>query len=217
MTTPIEKRNANKFCEFHGEVGHTTDECMHLKRQIEEMIKAGKLIRNKRLNPYGTAMAEGSQTKDYSNFLSGVSDLIPTLRGGRWDGRFRLEVKSQMVPATTQLVGFNGEIIWPPGQISLLVKIGNEEHSTSAWMNFMAVSYGWNSHVTEQHDYSARVQNGLRAGTQQPVIDQVTKEKVMVAIHPEYPEQTIAISSTLTEEGRTERCRLLRCNLNIFA
>ncbi|GJS25900.1 hypothetical protein Tco_0486520 [Tanacetum coccineum] len=43
MTTPLEKRNASKFCEFHGEVGHTTDECMHLKRQIEEMLKAGKL------------------------------------------------------------------------------------------------------------------------------------------------------------------------------
>ncbi|GKC93264.1 reverse transcriptase domain-containing protein, partial [Tanacetum coccineum] len=32
-----------KFCEFHGEVGHTTDECMDLKRQIEEMLKIGKL------------------------------------------------------------------------------------------------------------------------------------------------------------------------------
>ncbi|GJY48468.1 hypothetical protein Tco_0438424 [Tanacetum coccineum] len=43
MTTPVEKRNASKFCEFHGEVGHTTDECMHLKWQIKEMLKAGKL------------------------------------------------------------------------------------------------------------------------------------------------------------------------------
>ncbi|GKC32408.1 hypothetical protein Tco_1039702 [Tanacetum coccineum] len=43
MTTLVEKRNSNKFCEFHGEVGHNTDECMHLKRQIEEMIKAGML------------------------------------------------------------------------------------------------------------------------------------------------------------------------------
>ncbi|GJR20347.1 hypothetical protein Tco_0968874, partial [Tanacetum coccineum] len=43
MTTPIEKRNHTKFCEFHGEVGHNTDECMHLKKQIEEILKAGKL------------------------------------------------------------------------------------------------------------------------------------------------------------------------------
>ncbi|GJU33971.1 reverse transcriptase domain-containing protein [Tanacetum coccineum] len=44
-----------------------------------------------------------------------------------------------MVPATTPLVGFNGEIIWPLGKISLRVKIGDEEHSTSARMNFMVV------------------------------------------------------------------------------
>ncbi|GJZ13740.1 hypothetical protein Tco_0548970 [Tanacetum coccineum] len=43
MTTPVEKWNANKFCEFHGEVGHNTDECNHLRRQIEDMLKAGKL------------------------------------------------------------------------------------------------------------------------------------------------------------------------------
>ncbi|GJR44693.1 hypothetical protein Tco_1312796 [Tanacetum coccineum] len=42
MTTFVEKRNSNKFYEFHGEVGHNT-ECMHLKRQIEELIKNGKL------------------------------------------------------------------------------------------------------------------------------------------------------------------------------
>ncbi|GKB52611.1 reverse transcriptase domain-containing protein [Tanacetum coccineum] len=53
--------------------------------------------------------------------------------------RFCPEVRSQMVPATTPLVGFSGEILWPLGQISLLVKIGDEEHSTSAWMNFMVV------------------------------------------------------------------------------
>ncbi|GJU29724.1 hypothetical protein Tco_1173313 [Tanacetum coccineum] len=43
MTTLVEKRNINKFYEFHGEVGHNTDECMHLKKQIEEMLKARKL------------------------------------------------------------------------------------------------------------------------------------------------------------------------------
>nr|GEV06470.1 hypothetical protein [Tanacetum cinerariifolium] len=44
-----------------------------------------------------------------------------------------------MIPATTPLVRFSREIIWSLGQISLLVKIGDEEHSTLAWMNFMDV------------------------------------------------------------------------------
>ncbi|GKA31606.1 hypothetical protein Tco_0717911 [Tanacetum coccineum] len=91
--------------------------------------------------------------------------------------RFRQEVQSQMVPATTPLVGFSGEIIWPLGHISLFVKIG----------------------------------------TQHPVINQVTEERIKVAIHPEYPKQTIAIGSTLTEEGRKELCGRLRRNLDVFA
>ncbi|GKA51857.1 hypothetical protein Tco_0745053 [Tanacetum coccineum] len=44
-----------------------------------------------------------------------------------------------MVPATAPLIGFSGEIIWPLGKILLLVKIGDEEHSTSSWMNFVIV------------------------------------------------------------------------------
>ncbi|GKA85796.1 reverse transcriptase domain-containing protein [Tanacetum coccineum] len=54
--------------------------------------------------------------------------------------RLRLEIRNQLVPATTPLIGFSGEIIWLIGQIQLLVKIGDEDHSTSVWMNFMVVS-----------------------------------------------------------------------------
>ncbi|GJX38772.1 hypothetical protein Tco_0252075 [Tanacetum coccineum] len=102
MTTPVEKRNARKFCEFHGEVGHTTDECEDSKKggNLRELQVAG--------NINGTSMAEGSKTKNHSNFLLGV------------------------------------------------------------------------------------------------------------AIHPEYPEQTVAIGSTLTEEGRKELCGLLRRHLDVF-
>ncbi|GKD20364.1 hypothetical protein Tco_1222067 [Tanacetum coccineum] len=54
-------------------------------------------------------------------------------------------------------------------------------------------------------------------GVQSPDVVQATKEKIKVAIHPEYPEQTIAIGSTLTEEERKALCDLLRRNLDIFA
>nr|GEW88766.1 reverse transcriptase domain-containing protein [Tanacetum cinerariifolium] len=40
---------------------------------------------------------------------------------------------------TTPLIGFSGEIIWPISQIQLLVRIRDEEHFASAWMNFMVV------------------------------------------------------------------------------
>nr|GFA85617.1 reverse transcriptase domain-containing protein [Tanacetum cinerariifolium] len=43
MVTPVEKRNGNKFCDFHNDKGHSIDECMQLKKQIEELVRAGKL------------------------------------------------------------------------------------------------------------------------------------------------------------------------------
>nr|GEU73603.1 reverse transcriptase domain-containing protein [Tanacetum cinerariifolium] len=49
------------------------------------------------------------------------------------------KIKKQLIPATTPLIGFSGEIIWPMGQIQLLIKIRVAEHSALAWMNFMIV------------------------------------------------------------------------------
>ncbi|GJY25944.1 reverse transcriptase domain-containing protein [Tanacetum coccineum] len=43
MVTPVEKRSSNKFCDFHNDKGHSTDECMQLKKQIKELVRAGKL------------------------------------------------------------------------------------------------------------------------------------------------------------------------------
>ncbi|GJX00099.1 hypothetical protein Tco_0184012 [Tanacetum coccineum] len=43
MVTPAKKRDPNKYSKFHVDTGHSTDECMQLRKQINEMIKAGKL------------------------------------------------------------------------------------------------------------------------------------------------------------------------------
>ncbi|GJY31572.1 reverse transcriptase domain-containing protein [Tanacetum coccineum] len=197
MTTPVEKRNANKFCEFHGEVGHNTDECNHLRRQIEDMLKAGKLshiIKELKQNsakdqqkkkgetsgkekPQAILMIQSWQKivrqKISQSFSPNLEISFPSLGddegaegpliieaeiGGHQvhrmcvDGgssfeilyehcfnRLRPEIRNQMIPATTSLVGFSGEIKWPLGQITLLVKIGDDEHSTSTWMDFMIV------------------------------------------------------------------------------
>nr|GEU73514.1 reverse transcriptase domain-containing protein [Tanacetum cinerariifolium] len=181
------------------EVGHTTDEYMHLKRQIEEILKARKLShlikelkQSNRKNqvkaakkgetsgnkkPLAILMVQPwqrvakqriTQTFSPESLISfpplgekdGTEDpmIIKAEIGGHFVyrmyvdmgssseilyehcfNRFRLEVKSQIVPTTTSLVGFSREIIWPLGQISQLVKIGDEEHSTSTWMKFMLV------------------------------------------------------------------------------
>ncbi|GKA64009.1 reverse transcriptase domain-containing protein [Tanacetum coccineum] len=285
MTTPVEKRNNNKFCEFHWEVGHNTDECMHLKRQIEELIKAGKLSHKGQSygNSDGLAMAEGGQAKDHTKLLPRFGNFGPTLRDeDGWEGpmiieaemgghfvhriyvdegsaseilyehcfnRLHPEVKNQMVPATTPLIGFSGEFIWPMGQIFLLVKIGDAEHSTSTWMNFVVVrslspyngiigrpgvrkiqavpstAYGMlkfpvpGGILTLRSSRIIPLECTMVSGPEaQPSnVIRAAEERIKLKIHPEYLEQTVAIGSTLTEEGQKELCDLLRRNLDIFA
>nr|GEV16127.1 reverse transcriptase domain-containing protein [Tanacetum cinerariifolium] len=195
MTTPVEKRNAIKFCEFHGEVGHTTDKYQSKKGETSGkdkplailMIQPWQRVARQRITQ--TFSPESVITFPNLGEEDGTEGpmIIKAEIGGHCvhrmyvDGgsfaeilyehcfsKFRSEIKNQMLPANTSLVGFSGEIIWPLGQISLLVKI-------------------------------------------------VTEEKIQVAIHPEYPEQTIAIGFTLTEEGRKELYRLLRRHLDVFA
>ncbi|GJX26220.1 hypothetical protein Tco_0232516 [Tanacetum coccineum] len=154
-----------------------------------------------------------------------------------------------MVPATTPLIGFSGEVIWPMGQILLPVKIGDAEHSTSAWMNFVVVrspspcngiigrpgvrkiqavpstAHGMlkfpvlGGVLTPRSNRIIPLECAMVSGpeAQSPNIIQATKERIKVAIHPEYPKQTISIGSTLIEEGRKALCDLLRHNLDVFA
>ncbi|GJT95348.1 reverse transcriptase domain-containing protein [Tanacetum coccineum] len=197
MVTPAEKRDPNKYCEFHSDTGHNTDECMQLRKQIDEMIKSGKLsqfIRELKQNDKPKAPKKGEASgKDKplailmiqpwervakpritQSFSPETAISFPPL--GKEDGtegpmiieahemagklvrlvyvdggassevlyehcfvKLRKEIRDQMVSATTHLIGFSGETIWPLGQIALLVKIGDEVHSTSAWMNFMII------------------------------------------------------------------------------
>ncbi|XP_074352605.1 uncharacterized protein LOC141691747 [Apium graveolens] len=43
MKVPNHKKNPDKYCDYHRDKGHNTDECYHLKKLIERMIKDGKL------------------------------------------------------------------------------------------------------------------------------------------------------------------------------
>ncbi|GJX84132.1 reverse transcriptase domain-containing protein [Tanacetum coccineum] len=306
MVTPAEKRDPNKYCEFHSDTGHNTDECMQLRKQIDEMIKAGKLsqfIKELKQNDKPKAPKKGEAsgkdkplailmiqpwervakpriTQSFSPEMAmsfpplGEEDgtegpmIIEAEMGGHFvhrvyvDGgassevlyehcfvKLRKEIRDQMVPATTHLIGFSGETIWPLGQIALLVKIGDEVHSTSAWMNFMVIrspsqhnaiigrpgirkicavpstAHGMlkfpveDGTVTLQSSRIIPMECAMISGPsiQPPAVDQVLEEKINVAIHPEYPEQTVAIGSTLTEKGRKELCSLLKQNLDIFA
>ncbi|GJR80502.1 hypothetical protein Tco_0151287 [Tanacetum coccineum] len=37
------KENLNRYCDYHNEKGHSTNDCFHLKRQLEIALESGKL------------------------------------------------------------------------------------------------------------------------------------------------------------------------------
>ncbi|GJR11625.1 hypothetical protein Tco_0794277 [Tanacetum coccineum] len=134
--------------KIQGSTTNVTDECMQLRKQIDEMIKAVSSTKT-------TISFQPSGGDDGRN---GGILIIEAEIGGHFVHRMYVdrgasaeilyelcfirlqpEIRSQMVPPTTYLTGFSGETIWLLGQISLLVKIGDEGHSTFAWMNFMVV------------------------------------------------------------------------------
>ena len=41
ISTPVEKRDKNKYCRFHQDHGHRTNKCGHLKDQVETLIRQG--------------------------------------------------------------------------------------------------------------------------------------------------------------------------------
>ncbi|GJS97696.1 hypothetical protein Tco_0804664 [Tanacetum coccineum] len=125
--------------------------------------------------------------------------------------RLRPKIKSQMIPATTLLLGFNREISWLLGQISLLVSLGDKEHSTSVLDEFHGV-------VTLQSSRVAPIECRM-------VIESLTRpdpktpaaKGIKMAIHPEYPDQTFTIGGSLIKKERMELCDLLKSNLDVFS
>ncbi|GKF54182.1 hypothetical protein Tco_0161092 [Tanacetum coccineum] len=136
MVTPVEKRSINKFYDFHNDKGHSTDECMQLKKQIEELVRAGKHLHLIKEIKQGRDQPKVGKkevpTKDKSMEIYMIQQWHRVTRGSSTEvlyehcfNQLRPEIKSQMVPTTTSLTDFSGETIWLLGQLRLLVTIGD--------------------------------------------------------------------------------------------
>ena len=45
MITPLNKHTNQRFCEYHNDHGHTTQDCIPLRHEIENFIRSVKLVR----------------------------------------------------------------------------------------------------------------------------------------------------------------------------
>ncbi|GJS90867.1 hypothetical protein Tco_0773503 [Tanacetum coccineum] len=110
MVTPAEKRDPNKYCEFHADTGHSTDECMHLRKQIEEMTKSGEEDRTE-----GPMIIEAEIGGPFVHWIYVDGGASSEVLYEHCFVQLRPKIRSQMIPATTSLIGFSGETSWPLG------------------------------------------------------------------------------------------------------
>ncbi|GFZ03670.1 hypothetical protein Acr_16g0002940 [Actinidia rufa] len=80
VKTDHQKRNRNKYCEFHWDHGHNTEDCFQLKEQIADLIKRGYLRKyvadrpplnspEKKINLPITLGTEPHQTTVWQDFI----------------------------------------------------------------------------------------------------------------------------------------------------
>nr|GEU94349.1 reverse transcriptase domain-containing protein [Tanacetum cinerariifolium] len=130
----------------------------------------------------------------------------------------------------------------------LLVTIGDADHSTKAWMNFMILrslspyngiigrpeireiqavpftSHGMLKFPVEEGIVTIRSTILIPAKCTSVITSSsvskeegIRPENFKVALHPDFPDQEVAIGETLSAKGRTELCSILKKNLDIIA
>nr|GEV18588.1 reverse transcriptase domain-containing protein [Tanacetum cinerariifolium] len=141
MTTPVEKRNHIEEMLKAGKLSHLIKELkQNNEKEQPKVAKKGETFRKEKHEG-----AEGPMIIEVE--IGGHCVHRMYVDGGSASkimyehcfSRLRPDIKKKLIPTTTPLIGFSGEIIWPIWQIQLLLKIGDEKHSTSFWMNFMVV------------------------------------------------------------------------------
>ena len=77
LSSSSRKRDLKKYCRFHKDHGHYTDECRDLKEQIEELILKGKLQKFVKKD-------HQSQLKEEDKSMTTIKMLNEIIRNKRW-------------------------------------------------------------------------------------------------------------------------------------
>ncbi|GAV90718.1 LOW QUALITY PROTEIN: hypothetical protein CFOL_v3_34122, partial [Cephalotus follicularis] len=77
LRTPVENRNVEKYCRYHRDHGHDTEECRQLKNQIEDLIRKGHL---RKYVDRDASRNEGAEKRRGSSTIRGATGAAATQR-----------------------------------------------------------------------------------------------------------------------------------------
>nr|GEY28167.1 reverse transcriptase domain-containing protein [Tanacetum cinerariifolium] len=249
MVTPVEKRSSNKFCDFHNDKVHSTDECMQLKKQIEELVRAGKLSHLIKDIKHGR---DQSKTRKKEKPAKDKPTTIYMIQSWQRMTRKKVtqsfeRVKEITFPPLTASSGVERPLVIEAEMGGHMIH-RDADHSTRAWMNFMIVRSlsPYNGIIgrpgireiqavpSTAHEMLKFLVEGRIVTIRSTILipaectsvitsSTISKkegthpENFKVVLHPDFPDQEVAIGGTLSVKGRTELCSILKKNLDIFA
>nr|GEV05434.1 reverse transcriptase domain-containing protein [Tanacetum cinerariifolium] len=191
MVTPVEKRSSNKFCDFHNDKGHSTNECMQLKKQVEELARAGKLSHLIKEIKQGRDQSKKERKRHQSKISQRQS--IWYNRGKEQSSKRTTKTPSDhrrrrpLHQSMDELHDFKVVVTLQRGIVTICSTILIPTECASVITSFVI-----------------------------PSEERTRPANFKVALHPDFPDQEVAIGGTLSDKRRTELCSILKKNLDIF-
>ncbi|GJU13184.1 reverse transcriptase domain-containing protein [Tanacetum coccineum] len=192
MVTPVEKRDPSKYCEFHSDTGHNTNECMQLRKQIDEMIKAGKLsqfIKELKQNDKPKAPKKGE--------ASGKDKPLTILMIQPWERVAKPRITQSFSPETA--------MSFPP--------LSEEDGTESP----MIVEVEMGGHFVHRVYIDGGASSEVLSPSQPKAIIGKAGHKEKSALSQQRAHGMLNSVECAHEKGRKELCSLLKQNLDIFA
>ncbi|GJU60202.1 hypothetical protein Tco_1237968 [Tanacetum coccineum] len=181
---------------------------MQLKKQIEELVRAGKLSHLiKEIKQGRDQMKNGKKEAPTKDKSLAIYMIQP------WHRMTRQKV--------TQSLARVNEITFPPlttsmgteGPLIIEAEIGG--HMVHRIMLKFLVD---GEIVTIRSTILIPAECAMVTTSSKEILKEaeVRHENLKVVLHPNFPDQEVAIGGTLSEKGRMELCSLLKENLDIF-
>nr|GEZ50830.1 reverse transcriptase domain-containing protein [Tanacetum cinerariifolium] len=222
MVMPVEKRSSsNKFYEFHNDKGHSTDECMQLKKQIKELVRAGKLSHLIKEIKHGR---DQSKTRKKETGAKDKPTAIYMIQS-------RQRTTRQKVTQSFERVE---EITFPPlassseteGLLVIEAKIGGHmiHRIIRAIQEVSSTVYEMLKFPVEGGIVTIRSMVLIPTKCTSVITSSAVSRQertrpanLRVALHPNFLDHEVAIGGTLSDKEHTELCFILKKNLVIFA
>nr|GEV52360.1 hypothetical protein [Tanacetum cinerariifolium] len=168
MVGTLEKRKMNKFCDYHQDRGHNTNDCYHLKKYIEEAVASGRLahmvkdIRQGGQKSKGSAKgqekvinmvrSQGYPKRPYERVERRMDNVITFASVPQYElmncplvmyehclRSLSYRTRSRLRESRIPLVGFSREVSYPMGVIDLEVTVGECRKTQTVIMEFAVV------------------------------------------------------------------------------